>query len=106
MNGSGPKRLGRKQLRGEGADEHGWQRRSIPKARRVRDGPLAPAFSDQPFGCVASGSRPPRRYAGAAMSPPPATGRERRGTDVARERDARVCWLLGMHPVTAAMLVR
>lgn len=25
---------------------------------------------------------------------------------VARERDVRVCWLLGQHPVTAAMLVR
>ena len=29
----------------------------------------------------------------------------RRSNDIARERDARVCWLLDMHPVTAAMLV-
>src|SRR5882724_10179453 len=28
------------------------------------------------------------------------------GNDFARRRDARVCWLLDMHPVTAAMLVR
>src|ERR1700724_2956641 len=25
---------------------------------------------------------------------------------LARERDARICWLLDMHPVTAAMLVQ
>ena len=40
------------------------------------------------------------------MSPPPALPAHRRSLDFARARDARICWLLDMHPVTAAMLVR
>lgn len=32
--------------------------------------------------------------------------RPRRSIDFARERDARICWLLDSHPVTAAMLVQ
>ena len=40
------------------------------------------------------------------MSPPTALPTHRRSIDFARARDARVCWLLDMHPVTAAMLTR
>lgn len=39
-------------------------------------------------------------------SHPPAAGRSQHSLDFARERDARICWLLETHPVTAAMLVR
>ena len=45
-------------------------------------------------------------YAPSAMSPPPALPVPRRSLDFARARDARICWLLDMHPVTAAMLVQ
>lgn len=37
--------------------------------------------------------------------PPPTFDISQRSNVFARERDARVCWLLDMHPVTAAMLV-
>ena len=36
----------------------------------------------------------------------PVSVHSRRSTALGRERDARICWLLSMHPVTAAMLVR
>src|SRR5688500_14308913 len=41
------------------------------------------------------------------MAPPPpaAFGTPMQSTAFARARDARVCWLLDQHPVTAAMLV-
>src|SRR2546423_4546487 len=39
------------------------------------------------------------------MTVPRTLVQHRRSNAAARERDARVCWLLGMHPVTAAMLV-
>jgi hypothetical protein len=40
------------------------------------------------------------------MSTHPASASTQRSSAYARERDARVCWLLDMHPVTAAMLVQ
>ena len=40
------------------------------------------------------------------MSPPLPLAAHRRSNEFARERDARICWLLDMHPVTAAMLTR
>src|SRR2546430_763697 len=46
------------------------------------------------------------RYARRAMVPAPLSfGTPQESSHFARERDARVCWLLGSHPVTAAMLV-
>jgi len=39
------------------------------------------------------------------MIPPVAFGTPQRSTEFGRQRDERVCWLLGQHPVTAAMLV-
>ena len=39
------------------------------------------------------------------MENPTAPNPASRSNDFARERDARICWLLDMHPVTAAMLV-
>jgi hypothetical protein len=35
----------------------------------------------------------------------PATGTSRSGIEIGRTRDARICWLLEMHPVTSSMLV-
>jgi hypothetical protein len=40
------------------------------------------------------------------MSPPALTATPQRSNAFARERDTRICWLLSMHPVTAAMLQR
>ncbi len=40
------------------------------------------------------------------MSSHASAGRPSNSNHFARERDARVCWLLDTHPVTAAMLVR
>jgi hypothetical protein len=45
------------------------------------------------------------RYARETMDSPPALGPSPSSLDIARARDARVCWLLDTHPVTAAMLV-
>lgn len=39
------------------------------------------------------------------MTGPHSVGTPRHCNELGRERDARICWLLGMHPVTAAMLV-
>jgi hypothetical protein len=46
------------------------------------------------------GGYDPRTMSNTAAVP------RRRSNEFARKRDARICWLLGMHPVTAAMLVR
>src|SRR4051794_3329935 len=40
------------------------------------------------------------------MSPPSALPTPRHSIQFSRERDARISWLLDMHPVTAAMLVK
>ena len=40
------------------------------------------------------------------MPPPPAISTSERSIEFARQRDERICRLLDMHPVTAAMLVR
>src|SRR6266542_2913028 len=38
--------------------------------------------------------------------PPPPLPSPRHSLQFSRQRDARICWLLDLHPVTAAMLVR
>src|SRR5262245_52410292 len=40
------------------------------------------------------------------MIPPLSVVGRQHSLDFGRRRDARICWLLSMHPVTAAMLVR
>src|SRR5947209_7491698 len=56
------------------------------------------------LGCL---SHPGRGgYDRATMSLSPVLGTPRRSLAFARARDARIGWLLEMHPVTAAMLVQ
>lgn len=58
-----------------------------------------------PLACRPLSRRGYRAYAPRVIPPPLSPVNPRHGIAFSRERDARICWLLGAHPVTAAMLV-